>query len=162
GFYTRSGKAQLVATPPRAPAHRSSADYPLVLNTGRIRDQWHTMTRTGRSPRLMGHNPEPFVLVHPVDATRFSVAVGDLVEGRSATARVVVRADVSDAVAPGHVFVPMHWSGQFASVARVGALIASAADPVSGQPELKHTPVSIRRYEAAWHGFALSREPLAI
>ena len=66
------------------------------------------------------------------------------------------------ASARARVFVPMHWSAQFASHARVGALIAAAADPESGQPELKHTAVSIRRYEPAWHGFALSREPLAI
>ncbi len=161
-FYTRSGKAQLVATRPRAPAHRPSSEYPLVLNTGRIRDQWHTMTRTGRSPRLMGQSPEPFVLVHPVDSARFGVTVGDLVEVRSATGRVVVRAHVSDSVAPGHVFVPMHWNEQFASLACVGALIAPAVDPLSGQPELKHTPASIRRYEPAWHGFALSRAPLAV
>jgi len=161
-FYTSSGKARLVATPPRAPAERPNAEYPLVLNTGRIRDQWHTMTRTGRSARLMAHNPEPFALVHPVDAARFGVTSGDLVEIRSAAGRVVVRADVGDSVGAGHVFVPMHWSERFASHARVGALIAPAADPVSGQPELKHTAVSIRRYEPAWHGFALSREPLAI
>jgi assimilatory nitrate reductase catalytic subunit len=161
-FFTANGKAQLVATPPRAPAHRASADYPLVLNTGRIRDQWHTMTRTGRSARLMGHNPEPFVIVHPLDAARFGVASGDLAEVRSAIGRVVVRVETGDSVAPGHVFVPMHWSAQFASLARVGAMIAAAADPVSGQPELKHTPVRIRRYEPAWHGFALSREALAV
>jgi assimilatory nitrate reductase catalytic subunit len=69
---------------------------------------------------------------------------------------------VGDSVAPGHVFAPMHWSAQFASLARVGGLIAAAADPVSGQPELKHAAVNMRRYEPAWHGFALSREPLAI
>jgi len=73
-----------------------------------------------------------------------------------------VRVEIGDAVAPGHVFAPMHWSAQFASRARVGGLIAAAADPVSGQPELKHAPVSVRRYEPAWHGFALSREPLTI
>ena len=161
-FYTSSGKAQLVATPPRAPADRPSAEYPLVLNTGRIRDQWHTMTRTGRSARLMAHNPEPFALLHSIDAARFGITSGDLVEVRSAVGRIVVRADVGDSVGAGRVFVPMHWSARFASHARVGALIAAAADPVSGQPELKHTAVSIRRYEPAWHGFALSREPLAI
>jgi assimilatory nitrate reductase catalytic subunit len=161
-FYTSSGKARFVATPPRAPAHRPSAEYPLVLNTGRIRDQWHTMTRTGRSGRLMAHEPEPFVLVHPLDAARFGVANGDLAEVCSQTGRVIVRARVGDAVAPGHVFVPMHWTTQFASGGRVGGLIAPAADPVSGQPELKHTPVSVRRFEPAWHGFALSREPLAL
>jgi len=161
-FFTRSGKAQLVATPPRAPAHRPNAEFPLVLNTGRIRDQWHTMTRTGRSPRLMGRNPEPFVQVHPLDAARFGVAMGDLVELSSATGRIVVRLEIDDAVAPGQVFAPMHWSERLASLARVGAAIAAAVDPVSGQPELKHMPVSLRRYEPAWHAFVLSREPLAV
>ena len=161
-FYTSSGKAQLVATPPRAPADRPSAEYPLVLNTGRIRDQWHTMTRTGRSARLMAHNPEPFALAHPIDAARFGITSGDLVEVRSATGRIVVRAEVRGSVGVGRVFVPMHWSAEFASHARVGALIAAAADPVSGQPELKHTAVSIHATQPAWYGFALSREPLAI
>ena len=77
-----SGKAQLVPTPPRAPAQRPSSDYPLVLNTGRVRDQWHTMTRTGRSARLSGHHAEPFVQVHPLDAARFGLTVGDLAEVR--------------------------------------------------------------------------------
>jgi assimilatory nitrate reductase catalytic subunit len=73
----------------------------------------------------------------------------------------IVRARVGDTVAPGHVFAPMHWSAQFASGGRVGGLIAPSVDPVSGQPELKHTPVSVRPYHVAWHGFVLSREPLA-
>jgi assimilatory nitrate reductase catalytic subunit len=161
-FFTPSGRARLVATPPRPPAARASAEYPLVLNTGRVRDQWHTMTRTGRSARLMAHEPEPFVHVHSLDAARFGVAGGDLAEIRSATGRIVVRVAVSDDVAPGQVFAPMHWSAQLATLARVGSVIAAAADPVSGQPELKHTPVSVRRYSPAWHGFALSRQALDI
>jgi assimilatory nitrate reductase catalytic subunit len=160
-FFTRSGKAQFVATEPRAPAHRPDADYPLVLNTGRIRDQWHTMTRTGRSARLTGHNPEPFVQVHPLDAKRFGLTTGDLADVRSAIGRIVVRVEISDAVVPGQVFAPMHWSDQFASLARVGAMIPAAPDPISGQPELKHAPVNLRRYSPAWYGFVLSREPLA-
>jgi assimilatory nitrate reductase catalytic subunit len=158
-FFTRSGKAQFVATPPRAPAHRADAEYPLVLNTGRIRDQWHTMTRTGRSPRLTGQHPEPFVQVHPLDAKRFGVVAGDLADVRSSLGRIVVRLEISDAVVPGQVFAPMHWSDQFATRARVGALIPAASDPVSGQPELKHVPVKLGRYAPAWYGFALSREP---
>jgi assimilatory nitrate reductase catalytic subunit len=161
-FCTPSGKARFVATPPRAPAQRPSAEFPLVLNTGRIRDQWHTMMRTGRSARLMGHHPEPFVQVHPLDAARFGLTTGDLVDVRSATGRIVVRLEISDAVAPGHAFAPMHWNDRFANLARVGGAIAAAVDPVSGQPELKHMPVNVRRYEAAWHAFVLSREPLAI
>ncbi|HEX5049918.1 MAG TPA: molybdopterin-dependent oxidoreductase [Gammaproteobacteria bacterium] len=161
-FYTRSGKAQLVPTGPRPPAQSPSLEYPLVLNTGRIRDQWHTMTRSGRAARLMGHNPEPFVQVHPLDAARFDVAVGDLVAVESALGRVVVRAEITDAVTPGQVFAPMHWNAQFASLGRVGTLLPAAVDPVSGQPELKHAAVRIAPYAAAWHAFVLSRERLEI
>jgi len=160
-FFTRSGKAQFIATAPRAPAYRPDADYPLVLNTGRIRDQWHTMTRTGRSARLTGQNPEPFVQVHPLDAKRFGLTTGDLADVRSATGRIVVRLEISDAVVPGQIFAPMHWSDRFATLARVGALIPAAPDPVSGQPELKHAPVKLARYAPAWYGFVLSRAPLA-
>ena len=120
-FFTRSGKAQFVATAPRAPAHRPDADYPLVLNTGRIRDQWHTMTRTGRSPRLTGHNPEPFVQVHPLDAKRFGLTTGDLADVRSAIGRIVVRLEISDAVVPGQVFAPMHWSDRVRERSRASA-----------------------------------------
>jgi assimilatory nitrate reductase catalytic subunit len=159
-FFTASRKAQLVPTPARPPAHLPSSEYPLALNTGRVRDQWHTMTRTGKSPRLSGHHPEPFVQIHPLDAARFGVALGDLAEVQSATARIVVRVDTTDTVTPGQAFAPMHWGSVFASNARVGALIASAVDPVSGQPELKCAPVRVRRYEPKWYGFALSRAPL--
>jgi assimilatory nitrate reductase catalytic subunit len=131
-----------------------------VLNTGRVRDQWHTMTRTGKSPRLAGHQPEPFVELHALDAARFRLASGDLAEVSTADARIVVRVAVSDAVTPGQVFVPMHWSSVYANAARVGALIPAAVDPVSGQPELKAAPVRVRRYEPKWYAFALSREPL--
>ncbi|HVY65512.1 MAG TPA: molybdopterin-dependent oxidoreductase [Gammaproteobacteria bacterium] len=159
-FFTPDGKARFVATAPRAPQRLPTAELPLVLNTGRVRDQWHTMTRTGKSPRLMGHNPEPFVQLHPADAARCGVAAGDLAEIRTASARVLARAEITPEVRAGTVFMPMHWGTRFASSARVGALIAATTDPVSGQPELKHTPVHVRRYAPAWYGFALLRAPL--
>jgi len=159
-FFTPDGKARFVATEPRAPQRLPTADLPLVLNTGRIRDQWHTMTRTGKSPRLTGHNPEPFVQMHPADAQRYGVAAGDLAEVSAKSGRVLARVEVTADTCAGTVFVPMHWSVQFASTARVGALIAPITDPVSGQPELKHTPVRVRRYAPAWYGFALLRAPL--
>jgi len=161
-FFTASRKAQLVPTTPRAPAHKPDADYPLVLNTGRVRDQWHTMTRTGRSARLSGHHAEPFVQLHPLDATRFGLALGDLVEVATATARIVVRLEITDVVTPGQVFVPMHWGSVFASNARVCTLIPAAVDAISGQPELKAAPVRVGRYEPKWYGFALSRAPLEL
>jgi assimilatory nitrate reductase catalytic subunit len=161
-FFTPSRKAQLVPTPPRAPAQEPTADYPLVLNTGRIRDHWHTMTRTGKSPRLSGHHAEPFVELHPLDAARFGLTFGDLAEVATADARIVVRLVITDTVTPGQAFVPMHWSAVFASDARVGSLIPPAVDPLSGQPELKCTPVRVRPYELQWYGFALAREPLEL
>jgi assimilatory nitrate reductase catalytic subunit len=161
-FYTDSGRARFVPTQPRAPEHATDDEFPLILNTGRVRDHWHTMTRTGQSARLSGHNPEPFVQVHPADAARCGLRVGDLAEVRSADARIVVRVDITDAVRRGELFVPMHWSNQTASAARVGALIPPVTDPISGQPELKYAPVSLRRYAPAWYGFALSRTPLTV
>jgi assimilatory nitrate reductase catalytic subunit len=161
-FYTRNGKAQLVATPPRAPAQQTSAEYPLVLNTGRVRDQWHTMTRTGKSPRLSGYHAEPFVQLHPLDAARFGLTFGDLAEVATPLASIVVRLEITDTVTPGQAFVPMHWGSEFASNARVGALLAPAVDPISGQPELKCAPARVRCYEPKWYGFALAREPLAV
>jgi assimilatory nitrate reductase catalytic subunit len=118
------------------------------------------MTRTGKAARLSGHTPEPFVQLHALDAARFGLSYGDLAQVRSASGRVLVRVDITDTVTPGEAFVPMHWGSIFASAARVGALIAPAVDPVSGQPELKCTPVSVSRYVPAWYGFVLSRTQL--
>jgi assimilatory nitrate reductase catalytic subunit len=157
-FYTSSGKARLVPTDPRAPAERPSAEFPLVLNTGRIRDQWHTMARTGTAARLAAHQPEPFVQLHPLDARRFELASGDLAEVRSARGRAIVRVEITAAVEPGQAFMPMHWSAQYASSAAVGTLLAAVVDPVSGQPELKHGAIAVRRYAPAWHGFVLTRD----
>jgi assimilatory nitrate reductase catalytic subunit len=118
------------------------------------------MTRTGKSARLSGHYAEPFVELHPLDAARFGLTFGDLVEVATATGRIVVRLEITDTVTPGHAFVPMHWGSVFASDARVCALISSAVDPISGQPELKCAPARVRRYEPKWYGFALARAPL--
>ncbi len=98
-FYHADGKARFVATPFRAPAARTSDRYPLILNTGRIRDQWHTMTRTAKTPRLMAHIGEPFVEIHPDDAQTIGVATADLAEIESAHGRAVLRVVVADAAA---------------------------------------------------------------
>ena len=142
---------------PREPAPR----YPFILNTGRIRDQWHTMTRTAKTPRLMAHIGEPFVEIHPDDAEAIGVAAADLAEIESAHGRAVLRVVVTERQRRGSLFAPMHWTDQYASLARVDALVASVVDPVSGQPELKITAVSAKRYEAAWHAFAVSSAAIA-
>ena len=145
-FFTPSGKARMISVEPKLPYHQVSDEYPLVLNTGRIRDQWHTMTRTGRAVRLNAHIPEPMVQVHPLDAANFHLVDGSLAEIKSRWGEMIVRVVVTDEQRPGSIFVPIHWSDQYASMARVDALVAAVYDPISGQPESKHTPVSIRAY----------------
>ncbi|MDF7065272.1 nitrate reductase, partial [Escherichia coli] len=120
-FAHADGRARFVPTPARAPAHAVDGDYPLILNTGRVRDQWHTMTRTGRAPKLADHVPEPFVDLHPHDALLAGVREGNLARVSSRWGSVVARVRMTGGIARGSVFVPIHWNGQFASDARVGA-----------------------------------------
>lgn len=152
GFFTPDGRARMVAvdTPPIAAA-------PFALNTGRVRDHWHTMTRTGRSARLSAHIAEPFCEIAPDDAARLGVRPADLVRVETAHGSAVLRALVTDRQAAGRLFAPMHWTAEFAPAGRVGALAQSACDPWSGQPALKSTPADLARYPARWHGFAVTR-----
>jgi len=161
-FSHPDGKARLHATRARLPAHAPDADYPLVLNTGRVRDQWHTMTRTGRSARLAEHVAEPFVDLHPQDALLCGVKEGELARVSSRWGASVARVRHGGGIARGSVFMPIHWSGQTASDARVGAVVNPAVDPVSGEPEFKHTPVRVEPFGVRWYGFILSRAALPL
>lgn len=160
-FYTPDGRARLVPVTPRPPVGACDREWPLLLNSGRLRDQWHTMTRTGRSPRLAARDPEPAVEVHPHDAAACGIGDGELVVVESRHGRWLGRAQVTPGQRPGSLFVPMHWNDQFAGRARAGGLIAAVTDPVSGQPQLKQTPVRLVPWRPAWQGFFYSREPLA-
>jgi assimilatory nitrate reductase catalytic subunit len=155
GFFTPDGKARMVA--PERPRLRTgvSAEFPLRLNTGRVRDPWHTMARSGLSPRLANHSPEPFVEMHPDDATRFGVSDGGFARVTSSHGSCVLKVLVKDGQRRGVIFAPIHWSGETASAARVGELVASEVDPHSGQPEAKATPVVVAPVSFAHHGFAL-------
>ena len=162
GFFGGEGKARFIA--PEIPALRTetTAARPLRLNTGRIRDQWHSMTRTGASPRLGQHLPEPFVEVHPDDAARYGVADGDFARVTTDYGQCTLRVAFSERQQRGMLFAPIHWSEVTASAARVGSLVAPHTDPFSGQPENKATPASIAPYEYVFRGFALSRSPLKL
>ncbi|MBN9090251.1 MAG: molybdopterin-dependent oxidoreductase [Reyranella sp.] len=162
GFFHADGRARFVATVPRAPAHAPTVSRPLRLNTGRVRDQWHTMTRTGKSARLAGHRPEPTVELHPRDASARDIAEGAIVAVESGWGRSVLRAHLSDAVRPGEAFAPMHWTAQVSRAGRINSAVNPAVDPVSGQPELKHTPVEIRALDVKWHGTILARRALML
>jgi assimilatory nitrate reductase catalytic subunit len=155
-------KARFIATVPRLPVHTVDEGYPLALNTGRVRDQWHTMTRTGKSARLATHVQEPFIDLHPQDALKHGVRAGELARVSSRWGEMVARVQHGGGMARGAVFIPIHWSGQTASDARVGAVVSPAVDPVSGEPEFKHTPVRIAPFGVRWHGFILSRRLLNV
>ncbi len=162
GFAYAGGKAKLVPTAPEPPRHAVSAEFPFVLNTGRIRDQWHTMTRTGLSPHLAEHLPEPFVDMHIDDAAQAGIGDDDLVRVSTEWGATVMRARMSGETARGCLFVPIHWSAATSSDGRVGALTSPAVDPRSGEPEFKHTPAAIERVGVAWHGVAWGRDALAM
>ncbi|HVJ51716.1 MAG TPA: molybdopterin-dependent oxidoreductase [Aliidongia sp.] len=157
GFPTSTGRARFVPTPWRPPAAETGPERPFLLNTGRVRDQWHTMTRTGRVPRLLAHRGEPHAALAPADADRLGIEEGDLVRLTSDHGTALLRASVDRAQRPGEIYVPMHWTDGFCSAGPVAHLVGAAVDPVSGQPELKATALSATRVATAWRGSMLHR-----
>jgi assimilatory nitrate reductase catalytic subunit len=156
-FPASDGRARFHPLRPQGPARGPSEEFPLTLNTGRLRDQWHTMTRTGLSSKLMRHAPEPVVDIHPLDAGAHGILDGALATLRTAFGQAVLVARLSTEVRIGEVFAPMHWTDDFAPQALVNALVSQAVDPRSGQPEFKHTPVAIAPAAVAWRGFYVTR-----
>ncbi len=154
-FHTADGRGRMLAVHAPLAAAEDPA-HPFRLNTGRIRDQWHTMTRSGQSPRLSQHLAEPFLELHPQDADRLGLRPADLIAVENPLGRAILRVLITDRVAPGNPFAPMHWTGETAPTGRIDALVPGVVDPVSGQPDSKAAPVALRRFAAGWHGFAVS------
>jgi assimilatory nitrate reductase catalytic subunit len=157
GFFGADRKARFIASAAPALARPADAEWPFLLNTGRVRDQWHTMTRTGTSPRLSTHIPEPYIELHPEDAAALSLDEGALATAETATGKAVLRVRLSSGQQRGSGFAPIHWSAENSSSGRIGALVHPTTDPVSGQPESKATPVRITPFPVAQHGILLSR-----
>ena len=165
-FFTLDGKARFVAIDISNKSHvpepsisvDGTNETGFVLNTGRIRDQWHTMTRTGSIAKLSAHTGEPFAELNPSDAKALKIDDASLLEVFNRNGSVTVRVLVTNRTQPGSIFIPMHWNNQFASNARVNVLVRDLTDPVSGQPALKNQRVSIRRSKFASYGFMLTRE----
>jgi assimilatory nitrate reductase catalytic subunit len=156
-FMHADGKARFLPLTPRLPENAPTQEFPLVFNTGRVRDHWHTMTRTGKSAKLSAHVAEPYAEINTVDALRFKVRAGELATLRSKWGSMVVRVRTGADIPSGMVFSPIHWNRAFASDARVGALTNPVVDPISGEPELKHTPVAIEHFAASWYAVMLTR-----
>ena len=158
GFFTPDSKARMIAVTYRPPVHAPSAAFPLRLNTGRYRDQWHTMTRTGLSAKLSGHRPQPLIEMHPSDALRVGVQDGALADVKTITGQYRAQVRVTDAQRPQEIFVPMHWNDSYASGAVVGHLVPSCIDPISGQPESKHVPAQIVPVAVDWCGVLITKQ----
>ncbi|MCF2872663.1 molybdopterin-dependent oxidoreductase [Octadecabacter sp. G9-8] len=152
-FYHPDGKARMISvTAPKLTKPR------LALNTGRTRDQWHTMTRTGKSPRLGAHLAEPYVEIHPTDAAELGAVPGAVIEVQSLYGTALLRALITNRTPKGQLFAPMHWTRQRTTTGTINSLTAPVVDPVSGQPSLKAGAVTAQVYPAAWYGFLACRD----
>ncbi|MCW5653529.1 nitrate reductase [Hydrogenophaga sp.] len=157
-FPTPDGRARFAALPYAPLAEPREARYPFSLITGRLRDQWHGMTRTGTLGRLFGHVPEPVVALHPQDMARQGIRSGDLVYVTSRRGAILVPAQPSDELGPSQAFIAMHWGGEYLGgqasngevLAGVNALTSPAFCPTSRQPELKHTAVKVLKADLPW------------
>ncbi|MDU8431405.1 molybdopterin-dependent oxidoreductase [Pseudomonas syringae pv. actinidifoliorum] len=153
-FPTASGRAQFLAEPYIAARELRNAQYPLTLNTGRLRDQWHGMSRTGTAARLFGHVSEALLSLNPQEMLGHDLQNGDLVKLISRRGELLLPVSSDDSVFAGQAFLPMHWGDRFLK-GGVNVLTQPAFDPVSKQPELKHSGVRIEKAWLPWQFFAL-------
>jgi assimilatory nitrate reductase catalytic subunit len=159
-FPTPSGRARFIATEYLPPAEEPDAQFPIRLTTGRLRDQWHSMTRTGLVARLFSHGADPEIVVSEVDLQRNGHSNHDLVRVTSRRGSVVMKIRASEDMRPGDAFVAMHWGGRFTAGVGSNALTIAAIDPYSKQPELKHAAIRIEAFAARWRGaFAAAATP---
>lgn len=158
GFFHPDRKARML--PLTAPD--AVIEDAFQLNTGRNRDQWHTMTRTGKSPRLGAHLAEPYVEIHPDDAVEIGLGTAELCVLSDGQNKSVLRSLPTDRVARGTLFAPMHWTRQVSVSGPVNRVVQTGTDPVSGQPALKFGRVTARRFAARWYGFAASERKMQL
>lgn len=151
GVFARpDGRAQFVAVPYQGTADKTDARYPLHLLTGRLRDQWHGMSRTGTVAQLFNHAEEPLIHINPDDMTRRSIKDGDIVKVSNRRGSLMLTAKSSDEVRPSQTFIAMHWGSQFMHGLGVNALMPAAFDALSKQPELKHTAIKLEKVNLPW------------
>ena len=163
-FATPDGRARFVAVAHRPPAEPRDARHPFALNTVRLRDQWHGMTRTGTLGRLFAHAPEPVVQLHPADMARRRIGEGALVRVASRRGEVVLPAEASDALGLAQASIAMHWGSEFVGgrdaagrpLAGVNAVTQPKSCPDSRQPELKHAAVRIEAIDLPWRVFGMA------
>jgi len=144
-FHTENGRARFIPVRFIPPAELPDSEFPLVLTTGRLRDQWHTMTKTGKIETLLLHDPVPMLEINPKDSLKLGVKDGDLVVVESRRGEATIQAIVTDRVKEGTVFLPFHWGKLLANKGRANLMTVEALDPFSKQPEFKACAVRIRK-----------------
>jgi assimilatory nitrate reductase catalytic subunit len=159
GYPTASGKARLVSVTPSPVT--VDLQFPLRLNTARYRDQWHTMTRTGLSPALSQHRPEPLLEVHPQDALAHGLSDSGLARVETAAGATVFRVRVSRGQGLGELCVPMHWTDAMSGEGRANRLPGQAFDPVSGQPGFKNVAARVELVQPEWRAFVVTRDAVS-
>jgi assimilatory nitrate reductase catalytic subunit len=149
-FNTPDGRARFVAPAWRPTAEQRDAHYPVSLTTGRLRDQWHGMSRTGTLGRLFAHDSEPSIEMHPQELNRRRCNTGDLVRIKSRRGELILPLRANTNVQPAQAFIAMHWGAEYMAGLGVNALTSSALCPQSKQPELKHAAVRVERVDLPW------------
>ncbi len=144
-FNTENGKARLIPVGFIPPAETPDPEFPLILTTGRVRDQWHTMTKTGKIETLLLHDPIPMLEINPNDSLKFGVKDEDIVIVESRRGKATVRVTVTDRIREGTVFLPFHWGRLTGDNGRANFMTVEALDPFSKQPEFKACAVRIRK-----------------
>ena len=156
-FPTVDGRAQFVNTKYITVAEDINIRYPLHLNSGRLRDQWHGMSRTGTVGRLFSHVEEPLLSMSAIDMARRSLSDGDLVQVSSRRGKLALRVMASEEMRAGQTFIPMHWGNRYMSGLGVNALTSAAFDAISKQPELKHAAVQVEKLSLPWQMVAMRK-----
>lgn len=159
-FFTNDKRARFIPVQHTLPKSHTNQDFPLLLNSGRTRDHWHTMTRTGLSARLAEHRSEPYVLIHPKTAAEFDVKNGQITKVYNAQGELQVRVEITQDIQQKQLFVPIHWNNITAKNSKPCDLIAPFTDNFSGQPEFKHTPVTLIGCSYQSAAVFVSEEPM--
>lgn len=144
-FPTPDGRAKFIPVEHQEPFEVPDETYPLVLTTGRVKNHWHTMTRTGKVESLLKSCREPFLEMNPADAKKRRIRDGDFVEVISRRGKAMVQVRVTGEIRPGTCFIPFHWGRQSGFYKAANNLTITARDPVSRQPELKACAVRVKR-----------------
>ncbi|WP_312246591.1 nitrate reductase [Stutzerimonas nitrititolerans] len=154
-FPTANGRARFIAEHYQAPKEQRETRFPLTLNTGRLRDHWHGMSRTGTAACLFGHVEQALLSMNAKDMRQRHLLDDQLVKVRSRRGELLLPVREDDSLRPGEVFIPMHWGDRFLRGLGVNQLTLPAFDPISKQPELKHAGVEVEKIELPWQFFAL-------